>query len=95
MQSPEAALLAKERADASFNPRDMTVLLMGGRDKIKRLEDLREAFTKVFCRSRSHIKQDPVFSKRDRIFSNHKEAYKRSLEKMAHFHTKVICYSFL
>ena len=76
--SRETQLIMKERKQASFVPRDMTLLLMGGRDKIGRLEELRQIFT-----------SDPVFLKKDRIFLNHGESYLHSLQKMSHFHRKV------
>ena len=71
-------LLQRERARSSFDSNVMAAALAGGAHKLARMEELRKAFL-----------SDPAFSKEDRIFSNHKDSYIRSLAKMRSFHEKV------
>eukprot|EP00048_Salpingoeca_helianthica_P007565 m.112115 g.112115 ORF g.112115 m.112115 type:complete len:674 (+) comp14366_c5_seq1:2732-4753(+) len=78
-ESVEVRTMRAERSKASFPVDEMSNLLWGGPERRARMEELRTAFS-----------EDPVFRKDDRIFMNHQQAYKRSLEKMAHFHKKML-----
>ena len=78
IDSVEKQTIQREREKASFAVRDMNGVIANNDERMRRLEQLRDTFA-----------SDPVFSKTDRIFLSRDQMYKRSLEKMAHFHQKV------
>lgn len=66
--------IAKERAGASFDVKELTHLLYGGRAIVERRHYLE-----------SLLKKDPVFTSDDSAFLSREESYSRSLQKGVHF----------
>ncbi|XP_058950187.2 peroxisomal acyl-coenzyme A oxidase 1-like [Pocillopora verrucosa] len=62
--------LARERGKASFDTRELTYLLYGGRERTERKKFLE-----------SLVEKDPVFSKEDDYILDRRRAYERGLQK--------------
>eukprot|EP00127_Corallochytrium_limacisporum_P000176 Clim_evm37s6 gene=Clim_evmTU37s6 len=63
--------LQNERAKATFNSRELTYVLDGGRENTEKIERIRRL-----------VETDPVFYKLDRIFKSRKEHYVNNLAKV-------------